>query len=152
MVEAFKHILNILGTLGLIILAIGVITIITPIAFLWKTYVSITQENRKIREIIIGTADFFLAIASSLDKLGNCAFGGFFNNLLLKDGIYKFGNNHETVSEVLGWAYSFNDLNANGLLLYNFLNYIDKNHCQKAKDFGIQRAKDKLRISRRIKI
>lgn len=144
--ELFKNIFNVLGSLLLIVLAVLIVVAITPFAFIWKLYVSITEDRRKAREIASGTAVFFIAIASSVDKFGNCAFGGFLNAFLLKKQRYKFGNNYETVSEVLGWAERYNDLTRTGAALVTILDWIDPNHVKKSMLWGVERAQEKTNL------
>jgi hypothetical protein len=148
MEKALSHIGKVLGGLALIILAFVLVPIIAIPALIWKVYVSITDENRKAREILTGTFRFFLSMAVSIDKFGNCAYGGFFNDLLLKDQTYKFGNTHETISEVVGWAKYYDDLTPVGLWLHNTLNSLDKNHCEKARLHGIKLAEKKLALTK----
>ena len=146
MKEALTHIAIIIGTILLIVIAFFVVIVITPFALLWKIWVSIASENRKARDILKGFSAYFLAIASSIDKFGNCAFGGFLNWLFLKEGKYPFGNNYETVSEVMGWAQMYNDLNRKGLFLLALLDMIENNHCEKARIIGLKRAIKKVAL------
>ncbi|HET8885871.1 MAG TPA: hypothetical protein VFM70_05905 [Salinimicrobium sp.] len=144
--EAVKNLLELIGCLCLIVLAAALFLVITPFALCWKIYVSIFTENRKAREIMSGTAQFFKAIAISIDKFGNVAFGGLFNWLFLKNNVHSFGNTHETISEVLGWAFKIKDLNSKGLCLYFLLNMIEKDHCENARIIGVQKAKIKIAL------
>lgn len=147
--ETLKNIGILLGSLFLVVLAVCIITLVTPVAFLWKLYVSLRYDNRKAREIVQGTAEFFVAIASSLDKFGNCAFGGFLNAILLRKKRYKFGRNHETISEVLGWAERYNDLTPLGELLKDLVNFLDfttKDHCKKAMLYGVEHSREKVEL------
>lgn len=142
-----KNLALLFGSGFLIILAMLVVTLITPFAFIWKVVVSIRHDNRKARDILKGTATYFVSVASSIDKFGNCAFGGLLNAILLRDKKYQFGHNSETVSEVLGWAYKLNDLNKTGYMVRAVVNWIDftvKDHCEAARIDGLQRAKLKL--------
>jgi hypothetical protein len=147
MKKALSHIGKVLGGIGLLILAFILTLLIAIPALVWKVYVSITEENRKAREILTGTFRFFLSMAVSIDKFGNCAYGGFFNDLLLITRVYEFGNTHETISEVLGWANHFDDLTPLGIKLHNILNWLDDNHCEKARLHGIKLAEKKLALT-----
>lgn len=144
--EVFKIIFKILGGLLLIVLAFVLVLILTPFAFLWKLWASFTKEDRKGREIASGTVIYFIAIASSVDKFGNCAFAGFLNATLLRKGHYKFGNNYETISEVLGWAERYNDLTRTGEALVSVLDWIDPDHARKSMLWGYERAKFKTEL------
>ena len=146
MIEALTHVGRVIIGLGLIILAMFLTPFLLFPALGWKIYVSITNENRNVGEILTGTAQFFIAIATSIDKFGNSAYGGFFNAILLKNKIYKFGNTHETISEVLGWGFYFGDLSKTGLWLYKLLNKIDDNHCEKARLYGLDISRKKLAL------
>lgn len=143
-IEALNNVKNVLIGLLLIILAIFLIILLVIPAFIWKVYVSITKENRKARDIMTGTAKFFEAIAVSIDVFGGVAFSGLFNNLLLVNQIYKFGDPHETISEVLGWAQYYNDLTKTGKVLVAILDWVDKDHCEKTRVHGIILANKKL--------
>lgn len=144
MKEALKHIANVLGSLALIAVAGSLLILLTPLAFSWLVYNSIFQDKRKARDILKGVAAWFIALASSLDKFGNAAFGGFFNWILLDKVIYPFGQNHETISEVLGWGDFYGDLSRPGKLLLAALNVIEEDHCKKAMYIGLKRAKIKI--------
>ncbi len=144
MKEAAKHIANVLGSLALIAVAGFLLILLTPVAFMWLVYNSIFQDKRKARDILQGVAAWFIALASSLDKFGNAAFGSFFNWLLLEKVVYPFGQNHETVSEVLGWGDFYGDLSRIGKWLLATLNVIEKDHCKKAMYIGLKRAKIKI--------
>jgi hypothetical protein len=141
MKEALQYIGKMLGSLALILVAGSLLLILTPFAFLWLVYNSIHQDKRKARGILKGMAAYFIALASSLDKLGNCAFGGFFNWLLLEDGCHPFGQGHETVSEVLGWGEYHGDLTRTGKMLLAVLNVIQKDHCFLAMHIGLEKAR-----------
>lgn len=146
MKEASISIGRIFGGLGLIIIGLFLVPSLVIPALCWKVWVSITDERRNAREIMNGTTIFFTAIAISIDKFGNCAYGGFLSDILLKDGVYKFGNTQETISEVLGWGYYYGDLNKYGLWLHNTLNWLEENHCEKARLHGLMFAKQKAEL------
>ena len=143
--EFFSNIGQLLLSFLLILVAFALFIPCLCASLIWKVIVSISKENRKARDIISGTAQFFLAIAIALDQLGNVAFGGFFNWLFLKnqEGLYNFGNAHETVSEVLGWNQYLKHLNRKGKFMVSLLNVIEKDHCLKAMRSGIETAQFK---------
>ncbi|CDF80555.1 hypothetical protein BN863_28430 [Formosa agariphila KMM 3901] len=146
MKEAVINIGKVLLGLVLIVVSLVLFIIITPLAFLWKVVSSISQEKRKVRDILSGTSLFFIQIAASYDQLGNAVFGGFFNWLFLvqKDLRYAFGDKDDTISEVLGWNAELNALNRFGVLMVKLLDYIDKNHCYNAMYSGVLRARTKV--------
>jgi hypothetical protein len=149
--ELLNNIFALIGALFLILTAILIVWILTPFALLWRVWVSIFHDKRKAREIIRGVNIYFISIASAIDKFGNCAFGGFLTASLLIQGKYPFGQNSETVSEVLGWAEKHRDLNRKGLVLLSLLNMLDKNHCAKAQKHGLELAYKKIDNYRELK-
>ena len=101
----------------LFIIALGLMFILTLVNF-----------------FIVWDKNYFRDTALSLDRFGNREFRTLFNKILIKENGYQFGNPLQTISEVLG----YNELNKTytklGLFIIKFLNFIDKNHCQKAID------------------
>lgn len=146
-IEGLKNVGSVIFNLFLFVLAIIIFVFLLLPAFFWKVYVSITKEERKAREILSGTAQFFKAMAISVDLFGNVAYSGLFNRYLLIDGKYLFGSPYETISEVLGWAQHYNDLTKGGKILVSILDFLDKNHCEKTRLWGIQEAEEKFNRS-----
>lgn len=146
MKEFFKNIGRAILGISLICLALFLIFLLIIPALIWKIFVSITSEDRKARDIISGTAEFFEAIAISIDVFGGVAYSGMFNSLLLKEQKYPFGSPYETISEVLGWAQHYNDLTPTGKLLVKILDKIDKDHCEKTRVYGLVLASHKLAL------
>ena len=108
--EAALNIGQVLLWIGLFILAILLLFLLPPAAVAWKIYVTITKENRTAREILSGTGAFYKALSLGIDQLGNAAYGGMFNDLLIKDiSIFPFGNPNEKISSVLGWNLMLGD-------------------------------------------
>jgi hypothetical protein len=140
-------IFKIIGAILLIVLALILFLLITPLAFLWKAVVSFLRPRRKVVDIASGTARFFVEIAASYDQLGNAVFGGFFNWLFIPSGVdyYPFGDKDETISEVLGWNDHNGTLTTFGFMLVYLLDKIDKEHCKKAMLSGIHKAERKLK-------
>ena len=145
--EALGHIFRLLGSMLLIVLALAGFAIITLPALAWKVYAVATNERRKAREILTGTKVYFTAIAASFDQLGNAAFGGFFNWLMIDNRFYgyRFGDCDETVSEVLGWNEHLNTLSAHGSFWVRLLDKLEKDHCKIAFNSGILKAQQKTR-------
>jgi 8-oxo-dGTP diphosphatase len=80
-----------------------------------------------------GRRKYFYNIARAIDQLGNVICGRLFNSTLIKHySIYKFGNEDETISSVIGKNKLVNNLTFIGRLLDSILNIIDKNHSIKA--------------------
>ena len=79
---------------------------------------------------------YLFTIAKSIDQLGNVICAEFFNYILIKKNGYKFGNEDVTISHVLGMNKKFNNLTFTGKALSWLLNAIDKNHVEKAIEYG----------------
>jgi len=104
----------------ILIVATIVSIIIFPIGFVFAMFYS-------------GRRKYFYNIARAIDQLGNVVCGRLFNSTLIKYySIYKFGNEDETISSVIGKNKLANSLTFIGRLLYYFLELIDKNHSIKA--------------------
>ncbi len=149
--EFFSLIGQLLASLFLIVLAVVLLTPLFFGAMIWKVVVSIKHENRKAREIISGTSKFFTALAIAIDQFGNVAFGGFFNWLFLVNSEdFPFGNTHETVSEVLGWNQTLENLSRQGKLMVAILEVIESDHCVKAMASGLFDAKYKVQYFQKV--
>lgn len=146
MKETLTNIAKVVLGLFLIVLSLVIFAIVTPLAFIWKIVVSITNEKRKARDILSGTSLFFIQIAASYDQLGNAVFGGFFNWLFLRDTDirYAFGDKDDTISEVLGWNVELDSLNKYGKLMVKLLDKLDENHCYNAMYSGVLSARTKV--------
>lgn len=70
-------------------------------------------------------------VAILIDKIGNVMMGPFFNDTMQKDG-YEFGHYDETISKVLGINKALGTLTKFGKALADFLNWLDKDHVEKA--------------------
>ena len=73
-------------------------------------------------------------IALSIDQLGNVVMSTLFNDFFIKDSGYKFGDEDETISRVLGINKYEKTLLPLGKALSWILNLIDKNHVEKASE------------------
>lgn len=146
MKEAIINIAKTLGAILLLVLALVLFVIVTPCALVWKIWATVKYENRKARDILKGVSKFFIEIAASYDQLGNAVFGGFFNWLFLQDKElrYVFGDKDETISEVLGWNAKLKALNKRGKWFVKLLDKLDTNHCERAMQSGIFKARTKL--------
>jgi len=73
---------------------------------------------------------YWLQTAKNIDKFGNAAFKALWNGLLItKNAEYRFGDISETISEVLGWNWTYNTLKPLGKFTVFLLGV---NHCRKA--------------------
>ena len=75
---------------------------------------------------------YFKTIAIAVDQLGNVVMSNLLNDILIKDYGYKFGDEDETISKVLGVNKANNTLLKTGKIVSSILNKIDKNHVEKA--------------------
>ena len=63
--------------------------------------------------------------------MGNVILAPLFNKIMIKRNGYKFGDEDETISYVLGRNQITETLSKCGNLLANLLDWIDPNHCDK---------------------
>jgi hypothetical protein len=98
-----------------LLIAILLSIILFPIGFI----ISMFYPNRKKQ---------LYNIARGIDQLGNVVCGRLFNLTLIKKTGYKFGNEDETISSVIGKNKKTNTLTIAGYLLDLLLDKIDKNH------------------------
>lgn len=73
-----------------------------------------------------------MRMALELDKFGNGVYGALLNMVLRKPGGYAFGDYDETISKVLGKNKAMGTLSVVGRLVADILNWIDKDHVEKA--------------------
>jgi len=110
----------------LLIIALGLSIILLPVGFAFQI----------ITAIFKGIDKYLFRIAKSIDQLGNVVCEHLFNVTLIKKNGYKFGNEDVTISHVLGMNEKTNTLSGAGKLLAWLLNTIDKDHNQKAIEYG----------------
>jgi len=109
----------------LFILSLIILFAIGPLAFLYAILKPIFQ--------VISRFLYFLAY--SVDQLGNVLCATLFDDLLIKgEDRYKFGNPDITISAVLGENKHRGTLTKAGVLLCKLLNWIDKDHVEKARE------------------
>lgn len=76
---------------------------------------------------------YWLQTAKNIDKFGNKEFRFLWNKTLIKQKdvfwAWTFGNEEETISEVLGWNWTYNNLTLLGKFTVFLLGV---NHCRKA--------------------
>jgi hypothetical protein len=97
--------------------------ILSPFIFIYSlfSYSSFKEANEHYKKI-----------ALAKDQLGN-VFGMYlFNDLLIKQGGYKFGNVDETISSVIGKNKLMNNLTWFGRVVDFILDMIETNHSIKA--------------------
>jgi len=104
----------------ILIVAIILATILFPIGFIVAMFYPKREE-------------YMYKIALGIDQLGNVICDKLFNlTLIYPSSIYKFGNEDETISSVIGKNKKTNTLTFAGRLLDWLLDIIDKNHSIKA--------------------
>lgn len=80
----------------------------------------------------------FLNMAVGVDRFLNVVCHELLNaTLITKNSVYKFGNNKETVSSVLGKNEAAGTLTKTGLYICKKLNNLDKKHTFKSIDYKI---------------
>ena len=115
---------------GFILLLISVIMSIILYPLGW-VYSLITFRGSFKR---LGSWWFVMAI--SIDQLGNVVMSTMFNDILIKKYGHKFGDEDQTVSMVLGVNKAMGTLTPLGKLIADILNFIDKDHVEKAIENG----------------
>lgn len=105
---------------GLLIAAIFLFIILAPIGFFWHL---ISRKSRNA---------YLFKIALSIDQSGNVVCAELFNAILITSAGYKFGNEDETISSVLGRNKEMGTLTKTGIKLASFLDAIDENHVEDA--------------------
>ena len=110
----------------LLIIALCLSVVILPIGFAFQAIASVFRTVDK----------YLFTIAKSIDQLGNVVCEHLFNVTLIKKNGYKFGNEDVTISHVLGMNEKTNSLSFAGKMLAWLLNTIDKDHNQKAIEYG----------------
>lgn len=110
----------------LLILALCISVVLLPIGFIFQI----------ITALFNGIDRYLFRMAKSIDQLGNVVCEHLFNVILIKKNGYKFGNEDVTISHVLGKNEQTKTLSGAGRLLALLLNIIDKDHNQKAIEYG----------------
>lgn len=111
----------------LVILAIVIFQILLIPGIIWQIF---CYFNDKQSPSYI--SDVLFSAAQCIDQLGNVVFQEMFNDTLIVKGGSKFGSNIHTISYIIGVNKQSNTLSKVGLVLYNILNKIQPNHCEKA--------------------
>ncbi len=75
---------------------------------------------------------YFYQTALDIDRFGNRNFRTLFNQTLIEEYGYPFGDPRETISSVLGKNQRINSLSNTGKALVWILDLLDKNHSQKS--------------------
>lgn len=107
----------------LLVLALILAVVLFPIGWVYGLVT--------LRLSLARLSHYFLTIALSIDQMGNVILAPLFNKIMIKRNGYKFGDEDETISYVLGRNQITETLSKFGNLLANFLDWIDENHCSK---------------------
>ena len=112
--------------LGFVLLIISILlsVILLPLGWLY----SLVTLRLSVKRL----GAYFKTIAIAVDQLGNVVMSNLLNDVLIKDYGYKFGDEDETISKVLGINKANNTLLKTGEVVSIILNKIDKNHVEKA--------------------
>lgn len=117
---------------GLFLIAGLLIAVLFPFALVFALVKGVYK--RKLKDWYNSTQSYFYQMAFALDKFGNVLIAPMFNTIMLKTTpkFLLFGDSEETVSSCLGRNAMYNNLSWLGKALADFLDLIDKNHCEKA--------------------
>lgn len=110
----------------LFILALVLSIILFPIGIIYSFIkISITTKEK-----------VFFRFALAIDQIGNTVLEHLFNDLLITDTGYRFGDSRETISSSIGKNKRLNTLTKTGILLDSILEFFDENHSIKSiKEF-----------------
>jgi 8-oxo-dGTP diphosphatase len=124
---------QLLGSIGLFILAIIIYIIILPCSIIHSIIKFII--SKEYIKILLFFANFFKSHALGINQTSNRAFNVFFNDIMIKDdSIHSFGDIDETLSSVLGKNKLKNNLTIFGSILDFILTIFDENHTIKSID------------------
>lgn len=104
----------------LFFVAFALLTALLPFTILYNSIRSLFHGGNRL-----------LYVAILIDQAGNVLMGPFLNDTMQKNG-YEFGHYNETISKVLGINKGLGTLTKFGKALADFLNWIDKDHVEKA--------------------
>lgn len=110
----------------LLIIALILSVVLLPVGFAFQVITALFKAIDK----------YLFRIAKSIDQLGNVVCEHLLNVTMIKKNGYKFGNEDVTISHVLGMNEKTNTLSGAGKVLAWLLNTIDKDHNQKAIEYG----------------
>ena len=105
-----------------------------PIGFLYAVL------RQSLAKRVHSLSVYFLELALALDNAGNVLMQDVLNDVLLikNENTYLFGNKMETISSVIGKNLVTHTLSPIGLLLNNFLHWIDKDHSLNSINYDVK--------------
>lgn len=117
--------------IGLILLIVSSVLkwLLTPLAYIYGIIISIKKREFN---------DYNMKLAIAKDQYGNCLCRYLFNQILIVDGGYKFGNIDETISSVVGKNKRNGTLTKIGKILDYCLDKFEKDHSIKSIDETIK--------------
>ena len=113
--------------LGLLITAIVLAVILFPIGWIY----SLLTARLSIKKLRY----YFLTIAISIDQLGCVILGPLLNNIFVIEGGRLYGNEDNTISEILGHNKYTGHNTKLATILAKLLNKIDPDHVEKAAGY-----------------
>lgn len=117
--------------LFLFILSTVLAVVLYPIAFVYSIILTLIKSGWK------ATDKYLFNCALATDQHANVYLAKLFNDTLIKPGGYKFGNEDETISSVLGKNKLANKLSRLGRWLDAILHIIDEDHSIKSIEHDI---------------
>lgn len=121
---------QILGNVVLFMIAVVLIFLLTPIGLI--TTLALPRYDQ-----LYAISKRLSKMALSIDQTGNVIMADLFNIILINKKGYKFGDEDETISSVLGKNKINNNLKPLGKALDWVLDKIDPNHSIKSIDYTI---------------
>lgn len=112
----------------LFIVAILLFIIFAPIGFVYSIIDWLIDPSKLWRK----ARSLFVWIAISIDQLWNVVCWRLFNDILIKKRWYKFWDEDETISSVIGKNKIKSSLTFLWKLLYKILNTLEKDHSENA--------------------
>jgi len=111
-----------MGNLLLVIIAYIIVAVLTPFGIAWAIIFHLFKMPIYLKKFAIG-----------IDQIGNVTCQYMLNFFLIKkDSKFKFGNEDQTVSYVLGINKECNTLTKLGKITCYLLNWLDPLHVEKA--------------------
>jgi 8-oxo-dGTP diphosphatase len=108
----------------LTIVAYILIAILSPFGILYAMIRSIFGN--------VNSDKYFFKVAVSLDQLGNVIMAPLFNHILIESEGKQFGDEDETISNIIGQNKSTNTLRFLGKFIAKILNKLERDHVEKA--------------------
>ena len=115
----------------LFLIAVLLFAILAPVAIVY-TIAKYLYRSYSFRSFYRLFRSYFRALAFTIDQSGNATCKELFNDVLIKEGGFSFGSPDNSISAVLGRNKIDKTLAPAGVALSAFLNWLDKEHVEKA--------------------